>query len=79
MPTAALTAVLTAEDAHLDAVAIALKYAFGHSSFRGEQQVWPCVLTCMHWLYLSDFLTKIFLFKGVEAWHAFSGSTTVVV
>ena len=48
MPTAASTAVLTAEDANLDAVAIALKYAFGHCSFRGEQQVWRYVLTSMH-------------------------------
>ena len=32
-------ATLTAEDANLDVVAIALKYAFGFSAFRGEQQV----------------------------------------
>lgn len=38
-PTTASAATLTAEDAQLDPVAIALKYAFGFSAFRGEQQV----------------------------------------
>lgn len=38
-PSAASVANLTAEDAHLDSVAVALKYGFGFSAFKGEQQV----------------------------------------
>jgi hypothetical protein len=50
--TLASEAFLTAEDAQLDPVALALKYAFGLSAFRGEQQV--CIQSSSPFCLLAD-------------------------